>query len=206
MMDRNRHRGRKGLNLRALLSLGLCGVMGGWLSILSQPALAADIHEEIFTPYLIASLIPPTQGLFSDPRTDPGPLAYAGPSLRSVDPVLVRMGVRLIKRGEYGQAIALLEPYKFQDDFLTLHALGVAYVRTDRNIEAYNILLRAHRLNPTIAGPVLPAALACARMARSCDEYRRLALEYIALGGKFKKFADKIANHQPFTLLFTKRS
>jgi hypothetical protein len=43
-------------------------------------------------------------------------------------------------------------------------------------------------------------------MARSCDEYRRLALDYIALGGKFKKFADKIANHQPFTLVLPRRS
>jgi tetratricopeptide (TPR) repeat protein len=114
---------------------------------------------------------------------------------------LVRSAILMVKQGEYTEAIALLEPYRARDDFSMLHALGVAYVRTQRNEEAYDALLRAHHLNPSEAGPLLPAALACARMARSCDNYRQLALEYKALGGKFVWFADKIANFQPVELV-----
>jgi len=82
-----------------------------------------------------------------------------------------------------------------------LHALGVAYVPVNRNQEAYDLLLRAHALRPTIAAPLLPAALACVKMARTCDAYRELALEYTQRGGRLVRFADKIANHLPRTLV-----
>jgi tetratricopeptide (TPR) repeat protein len=118
----------------------------------------------------------------------------------------MRTVVRLIKEGHYRSAIVLLEPYRTKDDFLTQHAIGVAYVRVGRNQEAYEALLHAHRLNPTVAAPLLPAALACARMAKQCDDYRSLALEYRALGGKFTRLADKIANYLPITLTFSRRS
>jgi hypothetical protein len=114
-------------------------------------------------------------------------------------------GIRLVKRGEYAEAISLLEPYRETPDFSLLHALGIAYLRTQRNQEAYDILLRAHALRPNEPGPLLPAALACARMARTCDEYRRLALEYKERGGKFGRLADKIAEYQPVTLTLPKR-
>jgi len=118
---------------------------------------------------------------------------------------LTRRGIRLVKRGEYAEAISLLEPHRDAADFSLLHALGIAYVRTQRNQEAYDVLLRAHNLNPEDPGPLLPAALACARMAKSCDEYRRLALQYKERGGKFVRLADKIADYQPITLSIPKR-
>jgi hypothetical protein len=118
---------------------------------------------------------------------------------------VVQQGVRLVKRGEYTEAIALLEPHQEAADFALLHTLGVAYVRTQRNPEAYAVLIRAHHLNPQDPGPLLPAAMACARMAKSCDEYRNLALAYKERGGKFVRLADKIAAYQPVTLVLPKR-
>jgi hypothetical protein len=114
-------------------------------------------------------------------------------------------GVRLVKRGAYAEAISLLEPYRETPDFSLLHALGIAYLRTQRNQEAYDVLIRAHALRPDEPGPMLPAALACARMAKTCDEYRRLALEYKERGGRFGRLADKIAEYQPVTLTLPKR-
>lgn len=125
------------------------------------------------------------------------------------DPVdlrhVTRQGIRLVKQGEYAEAIALLEPHRDVAEYSLLHALGIAYVRTQRNREAYDILLRAHSLKPEEPGPLLPAALACARMAKSCDEYRRLALQYKELGGRLVRFADRIAEYQPITLSAPKR-
>jgi tetratricopeptide (TPR) repeat protein len=118
---------------------------------------------------------------------------------------LTQKGIRLVKRGEYAEAISLLEPHRDAANFSLLHALGIAYVRTQRNQEAYDVLLRAHNLNSEDPGPLLPAALACARMAKSCDEYRRLALQYKERGGKFVRLADKIADYQPVTLSIPKR-
>lgn len=166
-----------------------------------MPAFAQD-NEELFTPYLVASLFPSGEKLVSESRSEVARLADGGSDQLST----VRTGVRLIKQGEYTKAITLLEPYRAEPDFLTLHALGVAYVRVQRNAEAYDVLLRAHKLNPGVAGPLLPAALACARIAKRCDQHRDLALEYLALGGKFKKFAEKIANYFPLTLLLPRRS
>jgi len=173
----------------------------GWSSASTPSAVVRD-NEELFTPYRVASLQPADRDLLSSRQFKPPVLADAGDAL----PSLVVVGARFVKRGEYVRAIAVLEPLRYGQNFLALHALGVAYVRLYRNAEAYEILVRAHRLNSSIAGPLLPAALACARMASRCDEYRRLALEYVALGGKFKKFADKIASHQSFTLVPPKRS
>lgn len=116
-----------------------------------------------------------------------------------------QQGIRLVKRGEYAEAISLLEPYRETPDFSLLHALGIAYLRTKRNQEAYDVLIRAHTLRPDEPGPMLPAALACARMAKTCDEYRRLALGYKDRGGKFGRLADKIAEYQPVTLTLPKR-
>ena len=183
------------------LVLGLMALGIACSGAFASSAFVQD-DEELFTPYLVASLQPADRDLPSSWQHKPSVLADADDSL----PSLVIIGARLVKRGEYATAITLLEPQRYSQNFLALHALGVAYVRLYRNAEAYEILLRAHRLNASIAGPLLPAALACARMASRCDEYRRLALEYVALGGKFKKFADKIANHQPFTLVPPKRS
>jgi hypothetical protein len=188
---------------KLILGLGLWFFVFGWAGAFTAPAIAQEATEELFTPYLVASAaIPSSPELTSIPRSD---LSV------QVDPkspyaILLKTAVRLVKRGHYGWAIALLEPYRDREDFLTLHALGVAYVRLERNSEAFDILARAHRLNPMAPGPLLPAALACVRMARTCDDYRRLALDYIALGGKFRRFADRIANHQPFTLILPKRS
>jgi hypothetical protein len=42
-------------------------------------------------------------------------------------------------------------------------------------------------------------------MAKSCDEYRRLALQYKERGGKFIRLADKIADYQPITLSIPRR-
>ena len=181
--------------------LGLIVTAIAWSGAFASSAFVRD-DEELFTPYLVASLQPVDRDLVSSWQRTPSVLTDVGDSL----PSLVVIGARLVKRGEYAKAITLLEPQRYGQSFLALHALGVAYVRMYRNAEAYEILLRAHRLNSSIAGPLLPAALACARMASRCDDYRRLALEYGALGGKFRKFADKIANHQPFTLVPPKRS
>jgi Flp pilus assembly protein TadD len=184
------------------------GVIGaGWLVVAlavgsTVASAATSESDELFTPYLMAAARP-------DSRAAAPLIAAINPDGRSAPgdfDQLVRVAVLLVKRGQHATAIRLLEPYHTTDDFLLLHALGVAYVRTDRNSEAYETLLRAHRLNPSVAAPLLPAALACARIARRCDEYRHLALTYKELGGKFTRFADKIANHLPFTLNFTRRS
>ena len=192
---------RHGLRSRLWLGLGLIGAMTGWDGAASQPVSAQYISEELFSPYIVARLLPPASDRLSDSPSDPGSLPFAG----GAPPGVVERGVRLVKQGQYAQAITLLEPYRVQEDFLTLHALGVAYVLTNKNREAYEILLRAHQLRPQVAGPLLPAALACARIARRCYDYRALALDYIALGGKFNRFADKIANHQPFTFALPRR-
>jgi len=186
---------------RLSFAILLVAMTVGW-SRASAPAGVVRDTEELFTPYLVASLQPADRDTLISWQTKPSVLADAGDS----PPSLAVIGARLVKRGEYATAVTLLEPQRYGQNFLALHALGVAYVRLYRNAEAYEILVRAHALNPSIAGPLLPAALACARMASRCDGYRRLALEYMTLGGKFKKFADKIANHQPFTLVPPKRS
>jgi hypothetical protein len=200
MEDRAMHQRGQGLLHRFVLILALIGAIAGWGGVSARPALAQQKAEELFTPNVTARIVSTPDSL-SGQRSDSGSLAYA----EGVPPGIVVMGVRLVKQGEYAQAIALLEPYAFQNDFVTLHALGVAYVRTNRNREAYELLVRAHQLKPHVAGPLLPAALACARIARQCDEYRELALEYVALGGKFKRMADKIANYIPITLWVPKR-
>lgn len=199
--DKRMRRRRHGLRARLWLGLGLIGAMAGWEGAASQPALAQYVTEELFSPYIVSRLLPPASDRLSDSPSDPGSLPFAG----GAPPGVVERGVRLVKQGQYAQAITLLEPYRVQDDFLTLHALGVAYVRTNKNQEAYEVLLRAHHLRPYVAGPLLPAALACARIARRCDDYRALALDYIALGGKFNRFAVRIANHQPFTIASPRR-
>jgi hypothetical protein len=168
----------------------------------SGPSLTlAQDAEELFSPFTVAAKTP-----LSAPTPAAPPAGQPESPTTIGYPDTVKTALLLIKRGQYSSAIGLLEPLREQDDFLTLHALGVAYVRTKRNQEAYHTLLRAHQLRPAIAAPLLPAALACARMAKRCDDYRRLALEYKALGGKFTRFADKIANHLPITLTFTRRS
>jgi hypothetical protein len=206
MNDQGIHMKRGGLVEKVVLGLGLLGLLAGWEGALANSALAQK-HEELFTPYLIASAAIPSIPSGDFPITSPrGESDVLKETKSSPSSGLLGTAVRLVKRGQYGSAIVLLEPYKTRDDFLTLHALGVAYVRTERNGEAYETLLRAHKLNPSVPGPLLPAALACARMARQCDEYRQLALNYIALGGKFTKFADRIAHHVPFTIVLRKRS
>jgi hypothetical protein len=187
--------------LTVSLAFLVMAMPAGWSSASAPPVLVHD-NEELFTPYLVASLLPAERDLGMSRQSKPPVLADVGDSL----PSLAVIGARLVKRGEYATAVTVLESQRYGQNFLALHALGVAYVRLHRNAEAYEILVRAHRLNPSIAGPLLPAALACARMASRCDEYRQLAFEYVALGGKFKKLADKIANHQPITLAFPKRS
>jgi hypothetical protein len=165
------------------------------------PAATQD-SEELFAPFVVAKNAMPSmdQSLparSDDQREPPGPVEYQQ---------IIQTAVLLIKEGHYRSAIALLEPYRTKDEFLTQHAIGVAYVRVGRNQEAYEALLHAHRLNPTAAAPLLPAALACARMAKRCDDYRSLALEYTARGGKFTRLADKLANYFPITLNFPRRS
>jgi tetratricopeptide (TPR) repeat protein len=113
----------------------------------------------------------------------------------------IREGVSLVRQREYARAVQRLEPYREIDHFTLLHALGIAYVRLDRNEEAYAALLRAHALRPEVAAPLLPAALACVKMARTCDAYRDLAREYKELGGQLVRFADKIAYHVPVALV-----
>ena len=127
-----------------------------------QPAAAQD-SEELFTPFFVAKNALPSvdQSLlprFDGRREPPGPIEYQQ---------IMRTAVQLIKEGHYRSAIVLLEPYRTKDDFLTQHAIGVAYVRVGRNQEAYEALLHAHRLNPTAAAPLLPAALACTRWPSS---------------------------------------
>lgn len=134
----------------------------------------------------------------SDPASgDPAPLPETDPARLAE---AVQSGVLLVKGGQHEQAIELLEPYRDEPHFTLLHALGIAYLRSDRNRDAFQALMRAHQLRPTAAGPLLPAALACARMARVCDEYRELAMKYKALGGKFTRLADKIEQHVPYEL------
>jgi tetratricopeptide (TPR) repeat protein len=179
--------------------LAVLALIAFWPAVL--PAATQD-SEELFTPFVIAKneLPPMDQSLLArsdGQREPPGLIEYQQ---------IMHTVVLLIKEGHYRSAIALLEPYRTKDDFLTQHAIGVAYVRVGRNQEAYEALLRAHQLNPTAAAPLLPAALACARMAKRCDDYRSLALEYTARGGKFTRLADKIANYLPITLTFSRRS
>ena len=181
------------------LGLAVLVLIAPWPAVLQA---AAQDSEELFSPFFVAknALPPMDQSLLArsdGQREPPGPIEYQQ---------IMRTVVRLIKEGHYRSAIALLEPYRAKDDFLTQHAIGVAYVRVGRNQEAYEALLHAHRLNPTVAAPLLPAALACARMAKRCDDYRSLALEYTARGGKFTRLADKIANYLPITLTFSRRS
>lgn len=183
---------------RLTLGFAVLALIALWPAVV--PAATQD-SEELFTPFVVAknALPPMDQSILvpSSGQPDPGPIEYQQ---------IIRTVVLMIKEGHYRSAIVLLEPYRTKDDFLTQHAIGVAYVRVGRNQEAYEALLRAHRLNPTAAAPLLPAALACARMAKRCDDYRSLALEYRALGGKFTRLADKIANHLPITLTFSRRS
>lgn len=184
---------------RLALGLAVLALIAFWPAVLLA---ATQDSEELFTPFVIAKneLPPMDQSLLArsdGQREPPGLIEYQQ---------IMHTVVLLIKEGHYRSAIALLEPYRTKDDFLTQHAIGVAYVRVGRNQEAYEALLRAHQLNPTAAAPLLPAALACARMAKRCDDYRSLALEYTARGGKFTRLADKIANYLPITLTFSRRS
>jgi tetratricopeptide (TPR) repeat protein len=181
------------------LRLAVLALIVAWPAVLLA---AAQDSEELFTPFFVAknTLPPMDQSLLarSDGQREPSdPIEYQQ---------TMRTGILLIKEGHYQAAIALLEPYRAKEDFLIQHAIGVAYVRVGRNQEAYEALLHAHRLNPTAAAPLLPAALACARMAKQCDDYRSLALEYRARGGKFTRLADKIASYLPITLTFSRRS
>jgi hypothetical protein len=166
--------------------LVMLGVWGGGARA-SQP-------EELYSPFL-----PAARTAALRPGEQPGDTPGLGQDTR------VEAAVSLVRRGEYVRAVEILEPYGASDDFLALHALGVAYVRLGRNQEAYTTLLRAHHLRPAVPGPLLPAALACARMARTCDDYRELALTYKARGGKFTRFADRIASHLPITISFPRR-
>lgn len=186
------------LLIRFTLVLVLATWIHGTASLASS--LAKD-SEEFYTPSVVASAksMPPENAM------DASQEAGDEVDVRVSHQQLVRSGAELIKQGRYAEGIAVLEPFRESDDFLTLHALGVAYVRTGRNQEAYDILIRAHMLKPTVAAPLLPAALACARMARRCDDYRRLALEYKALGGELTRLADKIASHVPYKLDVTNR-
>lgn len=160
------------------------------------PVLAAQEEEEIFSPYLASKRAPKwDESRFAALAS---PLADASDAARFAE--TVRTGILLVKNGQYAKAVELLEPYRTKDSFVVLHALGVAYVRMNRNQEAYDSLIRAHTLRPNIPGPLLPAALACAKMARRCYDYRDLALEYKKLGGRFIRLADRIAYHVPYTL------
>jgi hypothetical protein len=153
-------------------------------------------NEELFSPYLFSK------------RAPAGEESWIA-SLRPADPAevdaarfaeTVRTGVLLVKYGKYQTAAEILEPFRTRQHFTLLHALGVAYVRLNRNQEAYDVLIRAHTLRPNVAGPLLPAALACAKMSKRCYEYRDLALEYKRLGGRFTRMADRIAYHVPYAL------
>jgi len=183
--------GRGGVRwfFRGLLVLGCCLVGGPVLG-------SAQEDEELFAPY------PGKKSLPAQAQADAA-LARLQ-ALAPTDPTYLaettRAGVLLVKSGQHAEAVALLEPYRPLDQFTLLHALGVAYLRTQRNRDAYDTLLRAHRLRPTVAGPLLPAALACARMPRTCDDYRTLAGAYSALGGRFTRLANRIRYHVPYRL------
>jgi len=170
----------------------------GFVALVSflAPVVVLAAEEEIFSPYLaFRRLSDAEESRFAALRpsnpdeTDAARLAET-----------VRAGVLLVKYGQYDKAIELLEPYRIKEQFTLQHALGVAYLRTNRNREAYESLVRAHYQRPTVAGPLLPAALACAKMSRTCDDYRDLALEYKRLGGKFTRMADRIVYHVPIAL------
>jgi hypothetical protein len=186
-----RSRGEK-IALHLTAAIGIAA-----LFIIAGIALAAEQEgEELFSPYLFSKRVP---------AGDESWIA----SLRPTDPAeadaarfaeTVRTGVLLVKYGKYQTAADILEPFRTREHFTLLHALGVAYVRLNRNQEAYDVLVRAHALRPSIAGPLLPAALACAKMSRRCYEYRDLALEYKKLGGRFTRMADRIVYHVPYAL------
>lgn len=177
--------------LRHMILASLVLVAGSTLDTMAGSPVRDD--GELFSPYLFARRAP--AGEPSVPPADP-PTTNQAPAFAET----VRGGILLVRQGRYLEAVDLLEPHVDGDHFPLLHALGVAYVRLDRNQEAYDTLLRAHQLRPEVAAPLLPAALACAKMARRCYEYRSLALEYLERGGRFKRFAEKIANHIPWAL------
>lgn len=177
--------GRHRLILIGLAGL-FCLVGPGW-------SLAQE-QEEIFSPYLAAKRMPEREesilsALRGADATQPARFAET-----------VRSGVLLVKHGRYDEAIELLEPHRGMEQFTLLHALGVAYLRSNRNQEAYDVLMQAHRLRPDAAGPLLPAALACVRMPRTCYAYRDLARQYKEQGGRFVRLADKIRYHVPYML------
>ena len=179
---------------------GIRWLLGGLLVLLSLggPAQGLAREEELFSPYLgkkrgLAELQTDTDAALARLQT----LAPADPTYRAE---MLRAGVLLVKSGRHAEAVALLEPSRPLDQFTLLHALGVAYLRTHRNRDAYDTLLRAHRLRPEVAGPLLPAALACARMPRICDDYRTLAERYTAMGGRFTRLAERIRYHVPYRL------
>jgi hypothetical protein len=188
----NRIRARQAvLCLATAIGAALVLTLGGLM-----PALAAQEDEEIFSPYLASRQLPDVEESrfaalrpSSTDETDAARLAET-----------VRTGVLLVKYGQYDKAIEILEPYRIKDQFTLQHALGVAYLRSNRNQEAYDSLIRAHNLRPNVAGPLLPAALACAKMFRRCDDYRDLAVQYKKLGGRFTRLADRIAYHVPYAL------
>jgi Flp pilus assembly protein TadD len=167
------------------------------LSVFLGPLqLLAAEDEEIFSPYLAARRLPEAEeSRFAALRPSNPDETDAARFAETV-----RTGVLLVKYGQYDKAVQLLEPYRTNDQFTLQHALGVAYLRLNRNQEAYDNLVRAHHLRPNVAGPLLPAALACAKMARRCDDYRDLAQEYKKLGGRFTRLADRIAYHVPIAL------
>jgi Flp pilus assembly protein TadD len=178
-----------------LLRLGAPTVLLA-LILLTAPGVGAAERtedEEFFTPHLAYQRTPA-------PEQDLAALGTPSDPDANLLAERIRTGVLLIKHGQYAQAATVLEPHRDQSNFTLLHALGVAYVRLNKNPEALAILKRAHELRPTVAGPLLPAALACVRMSRQCYEYRELALEYKERGGRFKRFADKIAYHVPLAL------
>jgi len=180
---------------------GIRRLLGGLLVLLSLGGPAQGLaqgDEELFSPYLgktrgLAELQAQAAEALARLQT----LAPADPTYRAET---VRTGVLLVKSGRHADAVALLEPSRPLAQFTLLHALGVAYLRTHRNQDAYDTLLRAHQLQPTVAGPLLPAALACARMPRTCDDSRLLVQEYLALGGRFTRLADRIRYHVPYRL------
>jgi hypothetical protein len=179
--------------LRRIL-LGIACVTLG----LGAPSALAKDHtvkedEELYTPYQIVKRLP---------SWEESSLVVLRPAETDAARVTesIRAGALLVKYGQPDKALEYLEPLRSMDHFTLQHALGVAYVRLNRNQEAYDSLMRAHLMRPSVAGPLLPAALACARMARRCYEYRDLALEYRRLGGRFLRMADRIAYHVPYVL------
>lgn len=164
-----------------------------WLGIPGVESAEQVEDEELFTPHLVYQRTPAQEQDLTALATPAEP----GTGLLAEQ---IRTAVLLVKHGYYAKATELLEPHRDQGNFTLLHALGVAYVRLNRNQEALDVLKRAHQLRPAVAAPLLPAALACVRMARRCYEYRELALAYKERGGRFKRFADKIAYHVPMVL------